>query len=76
MKLLTPLLAIVKPFSQPSAPPRTSASAQASGTEQAHDLHQIAPHHDDADANRTHGEVHAAGRQHHHLRETDDDIDC
>ena len=32
MKLLTPLLAMVKPLSQPSAPPTTSASAQASGT--------------------------------------------
>ena len=28
-KLLTPLLAIVKPLSQPSAPPRISANAQA-----------------------------------------------
>ena len=30
-KLLTPLLAIVKPLSQPSAPPRISARAQAIG---------------------------------------------
>ena len=33
MKLLTPLLAMVKPLSQPSAPPRTNASAQANGTD-------------------------------------------
>src|SRR5271156_5058107 len=33
MKLLTPLLAIVKPLSQPSDPPRTNARAQAMGTD-------------------------------------------
>src|SRR5271154_6837093 len=33
LKLLGPLFEIVKPLSQPSAPPRATASAQASGTD-------------------------------------------
>ena len=75
MKALTPVLTMAKPFSQPSAPPRTSAAGEAERDRQAEVLEQEAGRHHRADADRADREVHAAGREHHHLREADDDID-
>ena len=42
---------------------------------QAEVLEQEAGEHHGADADRADGEVHAAGGEHHHLREADDDVD-
>ena len=55
--------------------PSASAPATASGTGNAERLHQVAAGHHRADADRADGEVHAAGREHHHLRKADDDVD-
>ena len=68
MKLLTPVRTMAKPFSQPSAPPSASAPATATGTGSPRACISVAGRHHGADADRADGEVHAAGREHHHLR--------
>ncbi len=76
MKLLTPVLTMAKPFSQPSsAAERQRPERGRPGPAAPSVLHQVAGRHHRADADRADGEVHAAGREHHHLREADDDVD-
>ena len=75
MKLLTPVRTMAKPFSQPSAAAERERPGDGDRDRQPEGLHQVAGRHHGADADRADGEIHAAGREHHHLREADDDVD-
>ena len=75
-KLLTPVRVMAKAVQPAKQAAEGECQRNRHRDRQAEHLHQIARRHHRADADRADRKVHAAGSQHHHLCEADDDVDC